>query len=507
MSQSKTSQTNSSVPRPPVVVILGHIDHGKSTLLDYIRSSNIVDKEVGGITQRMSAYEVIHKTSDNKEQKITFIDTPGHEAFQELRGQGAKVADVGVLVVSAEDGVKPQTLDAYKAVVAAKIPFIVAINKVDKPAANVEKTKQSLAESEILVESYGGTIPSVNISAKTGEGIPELLDLIILTNEIEEHVANPLIPAEGIVVESQRDKMRGISATLIIKNGTLKSGMTVVAGTSLSPVRILENFAGKSIKEATFSSPIRVIGFNSTPSIGTVFTSYESKKDAEQAVINNAEKIKEEAEKKNAPKVQHAEFSLPIIVKADSIGMLDAISHEIKKLDSEFVLTNIVQATVGDVSESDVKAAMASNKTVILGFNTKVDATAVDLAERNGVTIQTFDIIYKLSEWLGEHIKLVTPKKMITVETGRAKILKVFSKTKDKQVVGGRVEIGSIHINSGVVIMRRDAEIGRGHIRELQQAKSKTSEVKEGSEFGTNIESKIEIAPGDHIVAMNQEEK
>lgn len=481
-----------NVERPPVVAILGHIDHGKSTLLDYIRKSNVAEKEVGGITQNMSAYEVAHN-----DRKITFLDTPGHEAFSELRGRGAKVADVGVLVVSAEDGVKSQTIEALRSIKEAKLPFIVAINKIDKPGADINRTKQSLLENEIYVEGYGGSVPAVELSAKTGQGVNDLLDMIALVTEMEQLKADPSKPATGVVIETNRDQKKGISATLIIQNGSLRSGMFIVAGTSFAPVRILEDFQGKPIREATFSSPVRVIGFDSLPQVGIDFISFENKKEAEEEIRKN----KEHAEISNAGKESFdpSFFYVPLIIKANTSGVIEAITHEIKKLETDKIKARIVTTGIGDVSENDVKLASGNDKTLIVGFSNKVDPLARTQAEKSGIEIQTFDIIYKLSEWLGEKFKERTPKEQVEEQKGNIKILKIFSKNKDKQIVGGRVEEGKINTGDDVKIIRRDSEIGHGKVRELQLAKAKTSEVLEGSEFGSMIESKIEIAPGDYI--------
>ncbi len=477
--------------RPPIVAILGHIDHGKSTLLDYIRKSNITEKETGGITQNMSAYEV---EKDGK--KITFLDTPGHEAFQKLRGQGAKVADIGILVVSAEDGVKTQTIEALKAILEAKLPYIVAINKIDKEGADLECTKQSLLENEIYVEGYGGSIPYVPVSAKTGKGVPELLDMISLLSEMEEITADPSIPAKGIVLETNHDKARGVSAVLIIKDGTLKSGMFVASEEAFAPVRIFENSSGSPIKEATFSAPVRVVGWNGTPRVGATFASFASKKEAEEAV---------ESYKKNnsQTKVQNKKplpaVFVPVVIKANTSGVLEAIEHEIRKYETENIGVNIVAAGVGDISENDIKLASANEKTLVIGFNTKIYPSAFSHADKTGIEVKVFDIIYKLGDWVKEVIAERTPRVEVEEERGKIKVLKIFSKTKDKQIVGGRVEQGSIALNDEVKIFRREAEIGTGRVRELQQAKAKTSEVKEGLEFGSMIESKIEIAPGDYL--------
>jgi translation initiation factor IF-2 len=477
--------------RPPVVAVLGHIDHGKSTLLDYIRKSNTTEKETGGITQNMSAYEVVQDG-----RHITFLDTPGHEAFQELRSRGAKVADIGILVVSAEDGVKTQTLEALKAITDAKLPYIVAINKIDKEGADAERTKQNLLEKGIYIEGYGGSVPAVPISAKTGKGIPELLDMIQLLAEVEDFTADPTIPAQGIILETNHDKQKGISATLIIKNGTLKTGMFVVANGAYAPVRIFQDYTGKTIQEATFSSPVKVIGFDEVPVVGDTFLSYNSKKEAEEAVRTYRENNVTGAR----PRTQHAqEFLVPAVIKANTSGVLEAIAHEIKKCETEKAGVNIILQGVGDISESDIKQAAGNLKTLVIGFDTKIDNSAKALAEKLGIEIKVFNIIYKLSEWLTEVIAERTPKVEVEEERGRIKVLKIFSKTKEKQVLGGRVEVGAIASNDEVIIFRREAEIGRGRVRELQQAKTKTNEVKEGLEFGTMIESKMEIAPGDYL--------
>ena len=489
--KNSSEQKNTLITRPAIVAVLGHIDHGKSTLLDYIRSTTTTEKEIGGITQNMSAYEV-----DQNNRRVTFLDTPGHEAFQELRSRGAKVADIGILVVSAEDGVKPQTLEALKVITAAKLPYIVAINKIDKEGANIERTKQNLLENGIYIEGYGGSVPALPVSAKTGEGIPELLDMIQLVAEVEDFKADPNIAAEGIILETNHDKQKGVSATLIIKNGTLKNGMYVVASEAMAPVRIFQDFRGATIKEASFSTPVKVIGFDEVPSVGDSFVSYATKKEAEEAVRQNHEANVTGAKPR---RVYAQEFIIPALIKANTSGVLEAIEHEIRKCETEKAGVHIILKGVGDISESDIKLAAANLQTLVIGFDTKIDNSAKMLAEKLGMEIKIFNIIYKLSEWLTGVIEERTPKVEVEEERGRIKILKIFSKTKDKQVLGGRVEQGAIMAHDEVTIFRREAEIGRGRVRELQQAKSKTGEVKEGLEFGAMIESKIEIAPGDYI--------
>lgn len=496
-------QPENLTKRPPVVVIMGHIDHGKSTLLDYIRKANIVAGEAGGITQHLGAYEVQHAKG-----KITFLDTPGHEAFCSIRERGAKVADVAVLVVSAEDGVKPQTIEALKCILAEKIPYLVAINKIDKPGANVEITKQSLAENEVYVEGYGGDIPVVPISALNGDGIPELLDMIMLVSELADLKADTELPAQGLIIESYRDNKKGISATLLIKNGTIKSGQYVVAEDAVSPVRILEDFQGKSIKTASFSSPVRVIGFNKIPTVGAIFTTCDNKKEAEdiaRAYIERTHKAKSNT--RSADSLEDTTVVIPVILKADVIGSLDGVKHELSKIKNEKVKLKIVSESIGDINENDIKTAQGDPNIIILAFGSKADSKAQSLLERTSVQVKSFDIIYKLVEFVRDTVLSKVPKEYIDQASGTAKILVVFSKNKDKQILGGKVQEGSLTVGSEVKILRRDAEIGRGKIKELQLKKVKASEVNEGYEFGCMVESKTEIAEGDKIQGFITVEK
>ncbi len=495
----ETLQTNKIV-RPPVVVVMGHVDHGKSTLLDYIRKSNVVASEAGGITQSISAYEVSHKDETGKDRLITFLDTPGHEAFSKMRARGAFASDIAILVVSAEDSVKAQTLEAYNTIIESKTPYIVAINKIDKPNANIEKTKMDLVEKGIYLEGMGGDIPFVPISAKIGTGVNELLDMILLVADMGAFTGDPKLNASGIVIEANREPKRGVSATVVIKNGTLKSGMFVVAGQALVTTRIMENFLGKPIKEATFSSPIRLVGFESMPEVGSVFESFASKKEAE----NYISIIKEESLNNRNSKVDTEQTGkiIPIIVKTDVVGSIEALEKEIGKLNNSEIYYKIINSGVGAISESDLKMASANKETIIVGFNTKIDNSARDLNESLKVTVETFDIIYKLTDWLKVVIEERRPRVETVEVTGSLKILKTFGATKDKQVVGGKVITGRI-VNGGIVrIMRRDFEIGKGKIVELQHNKIKAKEVLEENECGVQVETKVDIAPGDVLEAF-----
>lgn len=494
------TKNETTIQRPPVVVVMGHIDHGKSTLLDYIRKSNIVDGEAGGITQHISAYEVIHKDENGTDRKITFLDTPGHEAFSKMRERGAKVADIAILVVSAEDSVKPQTIEAWKTIMESKIPFIVAINKIDKPGSDIEKTKIDLAENEIYLENYGGTIPFALISAKIGTGIDELLSLVTVLADMENFTGDENLPATGFVIEAKLDSKRGIVATLIIKDGSLKKGMTVAVEDSTCSTRMIENFLGKSIQEATFSSPIRLIGFDKLPAIGGEFKSFVKKEEAleyaknwQSLKITNSNKKSEEI---NTKKI------IPIVLKADVSGSLEAIEKEIDKITSDGAQFKIVQKGAGPITETDIKQIGSTLGAIIIGFNVSADANARDLAIQRGIEISSFEIIYKMTDWLKEEMEKRRPRIETTEIIGRAKILKAFSRTKEKQILGGKVYEGTIILDGTVKIMRRDFEIGKGRVVNLEKQKSKVKEVEDGAEFGMMIESKLEIVPGDTIEAF-----
>lgn len=494
----KKPTTPNIVKRPPIVVIMGHIDHGKSTLLDYLRQSNVVAGEAGGITQHLSAYVVPHTTKDGAEEKITFLDTPGHAAFQKMRLRGADVADVAILIVSAEDGVKPQTLEALESIKAANIPFVVAINKIDKPGADIPRTQASLIENEIYIEGMGGDIPWAPISAKTGDGVSDLLDLVVLTADLAELSGDTNATASGVVIEGFVDGKRGTTATMIVTNGTLTSGSFVVSGTTFAPVRIMEDFLGKTIKEAGLSEPVGIVGFSDVPEVGSTFTTVKTKKEAEQLIAANtaAKDTKQHAAIDGSVPV------IPLLIKADVLGTIDAIKHELEKFTSDRIAVRVIDANVGDVTVADVQNVSATENAIIVGFNVKVDRAAKDLAERLEVEIDTFSIIYELSEWLETALKNRTPKREEKITTGEAKILVTFSRQKNVHVLGGKVKEGELKLKQGVRIVRRDIEVGHGKLVNLQQAKNDVTSVTEG-EFGMQIESKADIAPGDTLVAFD----
>jgi len=495
MTKKKHPQKN-VVARPPVVVVMGHIDHGKSTLLDYIRKSNVVEFETGGITQHLSAYVVEHRAKDGQTKRLTFLDTPGHAAFQKMRLRGADVADIAILIVSAEDGVMPQTLEALSCITKAGIPYVVAINKIDKPNANIDRTKNTLVENGIYIEGMGGDIPWVGISAKTGEGVEELFDMILLVAGLAVLTGDTGTLAEGSIIEAYLDQKRGTTATLLIKNGTLRAGQFVVSGTSFAPIRIMENFLGQSIKEAGLSEPVGIVGWTDTPHIGDAFFTVESKKEAEKAILRpNATTPPEDASLSDLP-------TIPLLIKADVAGTIDAIKHELASFSSDRIVVRIIDEGVGDVNVSDVQNVSATKDAIIVGFNVKAERPARDLAERLGVEIETFDIIYKLSEWLETALKERIPKQEEERPTGRAKILKEFSAQKRAHVLGGRVDSGTISVDQHVKILRRDIEIGRGAVKNLQQQKTDVEKVEAG-EFGMSLDSKSDVTAGDYIEAFD----
>ena len=519
--KNKPLKTENLPNRPPVIVVMGHIDHGKSTLLDYIRKADFTSKtaksephpiagrEAGGITQHIGAYET-EIEHEGRKRKITFLDTPGHEAFSQMRVRGATVADIAILVVAADDGVQPQTIEAYNTIKEASLPYIIAINKIDKPEADPEKIKTQLAENGIYVEGYGGTVPYAKISAKTGEGVPELLDVAIILADMENLLADGKQNAEGIIIESNMDPKRGISSTLLIKNGRLKKGMFVVAGKAMSPVRILENFLGQPIEEASFSSPVRITGFSELPVIGDEFKAYADKNEAEKALAQVKEftaiaptqdrGFDQDIGKEN-------KVTIKMIIKTDAAGSLEALEKELMKLKDEEIAIELLKGGVGNINEDDARFSsaclpdrQASKNTVILGFNVATDPSAKEIIDRNGVPTFTSDIIYKISDWLKEEIakrKAEIPREEVI---GVAKILKTFSRQKNKQVIGGRVVSGKLVEGKAFKIKRKNVEIGEGKIANLQQDKKEVKEVSLDEEFGAMTENKIEISRDDEII-------
>lgn len=484
-----------TIERPPVIAIMGHVDHGKSTLLDYIRNTNVVESEAGGITQHVSAYEVVHTDPEGREKRITFIDTPGHAAFSGMRARGATIADIAILIVAADDSVKAQTIEAIRIIKEQKVPFLVAINKIDKPGANTEKVKMDLMEHEIFLEGYGGDIPFAEISAKAGTGVDDLLETILLLAELQEFTGDPMKPAEGFVVESHQDPQRGITATLIIKDGSLKKGQFVVTGSGMASTRMLEDFAGKSIDHAVFSSPVRVIGFSSLCNAGAPFTLYENKKEAEAAAHKESHTYTSLVPVSLNPKETRI---VPVILKCDVEGMIEPVSNEIEKLSGDGIFFKIIKTGVGSINESDAQLALTDTGSVILGFNAPIDTALSVMNGVEAIPIQTFNIIYKLVEWLEEYKEKNRQRKEIDKVTGVLKIIKVFSNQKGQWLVGGRVSSGVL-IKSQAHVVRKGEIIGTGKITDLQQARSAVSSVADGQECGCMIEISIDVHDHDEL--------
>ncbi|MEE8131475.1 MAG: translation initiation factor IF-2 [Candidatus Paceibacterota bacterium] len=478
---SKSENDKKLITRSPIIAVMGHVDHGKSSLLDFIRKTNVVAKEAGGITQSIGAYEISH---NNK--RITFIDTPGHEAFSKMRARGAKVADLAILVVAADDGVKPQTKEVIDILKEIQTPFVVAVSKIDKPGADVEKVKQELMQVEVLLEGYGGNISWQAISSKSGQGIDELLDLILLAAEMEELTYNPEVEASGIIIESKIDSRRGVTATTIIKNGTLKIGDEIFTQSVKGRIKILENFLGEKVAQLTPSSPALILGFETLPQIGEQFSVSE--------ILAQEDKLIQ----KPKPKITEAESELPtikLILMADVSGSLEALFEVIKNLPTDEIKIEIINKSIGDITDGNVKLAQ-STKSVIIGFKVRVDKAAENLARSQEIKIITSEVIYELVKSIEEEIAGLGLPKI----TGDLEILATFSKKGKKQLIGGKVVSGIIKNKSKLEIKRGEEIIGQGKILNLQHQKQDVVQVEEGKECGVMFESDIIIEKGDHLI-------
>lgn len=483
--------------RPPVVVVLGHVDHGKTSILDYIRKTKVAEKESGGITQHVGAYEVEYKN-----KKITFIDTPGHEAFSAMRGRGAKVADIAILVVAADEGVKPQTKEAISHIKKVGIPMIVAINKVDKPEANPEKIKRQLAENEVLVEEFGGKIPSVEISAKTGQGIDDLLELIILVAEMERLEGDLSKPAEGVVIEAYLDSLRGPTATLLIREGILRQGDIIGTASTFGKIKILENFQGIPIKEALPSQPTIVIGFETTPQVGEKFKVFSD--------INEAQKYIEKKERKSGDgevfSIEPGQKVLNLILKADVLGSLEAIEEVLKNLPQEKVILRILKKEVGEINESDIKLANSA-KAKILGFRVKISPIAAGLKEQLKIGVLVFDIIYDLIQGVRTLMEKLVEPEIKKIILGKVKILAVFRQESNRQIVGGKVIEGEVRLGSKIEVFRNEEKIAEGKLINLQKNKKDAEKVQKGEECGILYEGEGKIEEGDVLVFYIEEKR
>jgi len=477
------------VSRPPIIVVLGHVDHGKTSLLDYIRKTKTAEKESGGITQHIGAYEI-----EVEGKKITFIDTPGHEAFSKIRSRGANVADIAILVIAADEGVKPQTKESLKDIVGAQIPFIVAMTKIDKQGANLEKVKNELSEAGALLEGRGGDVPFIGISSKTGQGIDEFLKLILLLSEMQELKANPNNPASGAVIESHLDRFRGNTTSLIIIDGTLRLKDNIVADQIGGKVKILENFQGESISEATFSSPVKVIGFEKPVPVGAKFLAGGTK----DKITDLSEEIKvvgKELGDKNS------KIKIPLIIKSDTSGSGEALEQVIVQLGEKnnwFFL--LLRNETGDISEGDFKI-IPSGKTLIIGFRVKKrpEINNILLTNKNLLLIKG-DIIYEIEDKVRKLVENKFIKKPTEEIVGKLEVLAIFNPVKGNQLIGGKVIEGKIQNKIRFRLLRKEEIINQGKVLNLQKNKIDMSNINTGEECGLIIDCPEKAEKGDLLV-------
>ncbi len=492
-------------PRPPVVTILGHVDHGKTTLLDAIRQTNVAATEVGGITQRIGAYQ-----AEYKGQKITFLDTPGHEAFTAMRARGAQVTDIAVLVTAADDGVMPQTVEALNHAKAAKVPIIVAINKVDLPGADPERVKRQLSEHDLIVEEWGGDVIAVEVSAKQRLGIDDLLENILVVAEVAELKANPNRPARGVVIEARLDKSRGPVATVLIQNGTLKLGDTVVVGRASGRVRALFNDMGQRVKQAGPAVPVELLGLDLLPEAGDTLEAVADDKAAKE-LASQGEQQHLQARSRAVSleevytRIQAGEMKeLNLVVKTDFQGSIDAVREALEHLASPRTRVHIIHVASGSITESDVLLAIAS-KAIILGFYSKPEPGARRLAETSGVDIRYYDIIYRLVEDVQKALEgLLVPEEREVIE-GHAEVRAIFSVGKTGKVAGVLVRDGKIARSSWIRVMRGGKGLYEGHVSSLKHLKNDVREMAAGFECGVVVEGFTDFHEGDLLEAFQKE--
>ena len=485
--------------RPPVVTIMGHVDHGKTTLLDTIRKTSVAEGEAGGITQAIGAYQI-----DYKGKKITFIDTPGHAAFTEMRARGAKVTDIVIIIVAADDGVMPQTKEAIDHAKAAKVPIIVAVNKIDKPDANVERVLTEMSNNGIQPEAWGGDVMFVNISAKTGEGIDDLLERILLISEKEQLKANPDRYATGTVIESKIDKSSGVITNLLIENGTLRLGDPIVVGTISGRVRTLKNDRGENLVKASPSMPVSITGLSESPSAGDKFMAFENEKKAKK-VAEERKIIAKEKENKPKSKIslddlfnrkEAGEKEINIILKADVKGSEEAVKNSLLKLDVEGIKINVIRSGIGNITESDVILAEASDA-IIIGFNIRPEHKIVEIAKDKGIDIRLYDIIYKVVEEMEAALKGKLEPEYKEEVTGTAEVRKLFKFSKVGTIAGSYVTSGVIKRGSKVRVIRDGIVVNDSIIASLAREKDQAKEVKQGLECGITIENFNDIKEND----------
>ncbi|MEK7665221.1 MAG: translation initiation factor IF-2 [Patescibacteria group bacterium] len=506
MAKKAEQKKENILNRPPVVVVLGHVDHGKSSLLEAIKDFKITSKESGGITQHIGAYEI-----EENGKKITFIDTPGHEAFSAMRARGAKVADIALLVIDASQSVQPQTKEAIMAIKMAEIPMIVVLNKMDMPTADPEKIKRELSKINILVESMGGDIPSIEFSAKERTGIAELLEMILLVADMRELKLETNVPSEGLVIESYMDRLRGPIATVIVKKGILKKNDIIATDLALAKIKSLQSFQGKEIEQALPSQPAIILGFERVPAVGEKFKNYNTIAEAQEKLK------KEEPKRELSPTVLSGDSDkkiLNIILKGDVFGSLEAIEGVLKNLPQDKIVLRILKSEAGDINETDAKIAEMS-KAMIIGFRVKIGHAVLQLLKKNllnakpdkKIRIKTFNIIYELIQEVRQGMEKSLDSESVYKELGRIKTLLVFWGEKNRQIVGGKITEGEFKKGLKLNILREDKKIGSGRIINLQRDKKDAEKLKKGDEAGILFEGNVKIEKGDILVAYTEEYK
>jgi translation initiation factor IF-2 len=500
-------ESENEIPRPPVVTVMGHVDHGKTSLLDRIRKANVIAGEAGGITQHIGAYTV-----NIKNHAITVIDTPGHEAFTAMRSRGAQITDIAVLVVAADDGVMPQTVEAINHAKAAGVPILVAINKIDKPGADPERVKQELTKYNLVVEEWGGETIAVNVSAKTGEGIESLLEMIIMMSEMEELTADPGREARGSVIESQIKRGKGSVATLLVQQGTLHVGDSIISGTTYGKIRTMIDDKGKRLKKAGPSTPVEISGLSDIPAAGDDFIVLENEKEARQLAEKRKEMQKGERQRRSNvslddlfSQIQDGNIQdVNIIIKADVQGSIEAIKQSLEKLDNEAVRINIIHGAVGAINETDVLLASTSNA-IVIGFNVRPDKNAVKLAETEEVDIRLYRVIYDAVEDIKKAMEGMLAPEFREKIMGNAEIREVFKIPSIGTIAGCYITEGKINRNDDVRIIRDGIVVLEGKIASLRRFKDDVKEVNTGYECGIGIEKYNDLKVGDNIEAFTME--
>jgi translation initiation factor IF-2 len=502
--QEVEEDAKAALPRPPVVTVMGHVDHGKTSILDKIRETNVTDREAGGITQHIGAYQV-----EEDGHKITFIDTPGHEAFTAMRARGANVTDIAVLVVAADDGVMPQTLEAIDHAKAAGVPIIVAINKIDLPDANPDRVKQQLTEREVVIEEYGGDVIAVPVSAKSGEGIKDLLDRILLVAEVGELKANPDRPAEGTIIESELDPSRGPLATTIIRTGTLRAGDVVIAGDTWGKVKAMFDEHGERLEAAGPSTPAKLMGISDVPRAGDILTTVADERAARE-IMEAKERERTAASQRMATLESFSSDvaagmakELNIVLKADVQGSLEAVHQALENLSSERARARVIHAAAGKVTESDVMLARASAG-IVIGFNVRTEPGAVRVADTEGVDIRNYNIIYRLTEDIEAALKGIMEPIKTEVADGHAEVRALF-KVRGGRVAGCMVTDGAVRRNSQARVRRGEEELHVSRVSSLRRFKEDAREVQAGMECGIGVEGFNDFQEGDVIEAFHTE--